>query len=133
MSRKHLGRIEGGFQISVVVKMQIVEAKTNIYIFKFSKIFREQLFTFSSSKPWTYNWEGLTTLLSISLFLIYLFIRLNVSIYILMIYKWSKISAWYASWLNINKMQLWKFIGKNRNTIFLDFALFFSFLDLAVC
>ena len=71
-------------------------------------------------KPWTYNWGGLTTLLSIFLFLIYLFIRLNVSVYKLMIYKWSKIRAPYAFWLNRNEMQLWKLIGKNRNSICLD-------------
>ena len=45
---------------------------------------------------WTCNWRGLTILLSIFVFLIYLFIRLNVSVYILMIYKWSKMRAWHA-------------------------------------
>ena len=74
---------------------------------------------------WTYNLGGLTTLLSIFSFLIYLFIRLNVSVYILMIYKWSKIRAWYAFWLNINEKQPWKFIVKNCNPIFSGFCLIF--------
>ena len=52
-------------------------------------------------------------MLPISFFLIYLFIRLNVSVS-----KWSKITARYAFWLNINEMQAWKFIGKNRNPHF---------------
>ena len=71
-------------------------------------------------KPWTYNWGGLITLLSIFLFLIHLFIRHNVSVYKLMIYQWSKIRASYAFWLNINEMQPWKLIGKNCNSICLD-------------
>ena len=41
----------------------------------------------------THNLGGLTTLLAIFLFLIYLFIRLDVSVYVLMIYKGSKIRA----------------------------------------
>ena len=75
--------------------------------------------------PWTYNWGGLTPLLSIVLFLMYLFIRLDVSAYILMIYKWSKIRARYAFWLNINELQPWKFIGKNCNPIFFWFCMIF--------
>ena len=54
---------------------------------------------------------GLKTLLSIFI-LIYLFICLNVSIYILIIYKWSKIRVRYAFWLNINEIQPLKFIKK---------------------
>ena len=75
----------------------------------------------------THNWGGLTTLPSIFLSLIYLFICLNVSVYIKIIYKWSKTRAWYAFWLSINEMQPWKFIGKNRKHMFLDSALFFQF------
>ena len=74
---------------------------------------------------------GLTTLLSIFLFLIHLFIGLNVTVYILMIYKRSKIRAWYA-WLNIKETQTWKVIGKYRESIFLDCTFFFSFLGLAL-
>ena len=62
--------------------------------------------------------------LSTFLFFIYLFIRLIASVYILMIYKWSKISAWYVYSLNLNEMQPSKFIGKNRNPKFPDSALF---------
>ena len=61
------------------------------------------------------------TLLSIFPFLIYLFICLNnVSIYILMTYKWFKIRAQVAFWLNINELQTLKYIVKNHNPIFLD-------------
>ena len=86
------------------------------------------LFTYISKqnfnvKPWTYILGRLTTLLSIFLFLLHIFIPLNVFVYILMIYKWSKIREWFAFWLNINEMQPWKFIGKNRNAIFLGSAL----------
>ena len=66
-------------------------------------------------------------------FLIYPFIRLNVSVYILMIYKWSKIIAWYAFWLNINETQPWNFIGKNCNPIFLDSTLFFAVSLVSQC
>ena len=71
--------------------------------------------------------HGLTILPSIFLFLIYLFIRLNVSVYILMIYKWFKIRAWFAFWLNIKEIQPSKYIVKNRNPIFLDSVLFLKF------
>ena len=37
-----------------------------------------------------------------------------------MIYKWSKTKVWYTFWLNINEMQPWRFIRKNRNPISLD-------------
>ena len=47
--------------------------------------------TWANLRPWTYNRGGLTTLLSTFIFLIYLFIRLNVSVY--MFYKRSKIRA----------------------------------------
>ena len=49
--------------------------------------------------------------IKINIFLMYLFIRLNVSIYILIIYKWSKMRAWHAFWLNIKEMQLWKHVS----------------------
>ena len=68
------------------------------------------------------------TLLSIFLFLIYLFICLNnISIYILMIYKWFKIRAQVAFWLNINEIQTSEYIVKNHNPIFLDSDLLFKF------
>ena len=73
-----------------------------------------------------------TTLLSIFLFLIHLFICLNVSVYLLMVYKWSKVGAWFLSWLNINEIQPSKYIIKNGSPIFLDSASFLSFLCLAM-
>ena len=75
-------------------------------------------------KSQTYNWGGLTTLLSIFLFLTYISICLDVAVYI-MIYRCSKIRAWYAVWFNINEIQPSKFIGNDCNLIFLDSALFF--------
>ena len=89
--------------------------------------FSKQIFFKKSNSvlSWTCNWGGLTNLLSIFVFLIYLFIRLNVSVSITMIYKWSKIRVWYAFWLNVNETQPWKFVEKNRIPIFLDFALFY--------
>ena len=81
---------------------------------------------------WTYNWAGLAALLSIFLFLIYLLIHLIVSVYILMIYKWSQIRVWCASWLNINEIQPWKFIKKIATLFFWIVPYFFSFLGLAV-
>ena len=78
-------------------------------------------------KPWTYNWKKLTTLLSIFLFCIHLLICLNVSIYLLIIYKWSKIRAWFAFRLNINEVQPLKYIRKKRDPVFLDSASFFEF------
>ena len=39
------------------------------------------LLLFHSFKVWTYNWGGVATLLSIFPFLMYLFIRQNVSVY----------------------------------------------------
>ena len=69
----------------------------------------------------------LTPSLSIFLFLIYLFICLNVSVYILVIYKYFKIRAQFAFWLNITEIQPSKYIKKNRNPIFLDSVLFFKF------
>ena len=78
-------------------------------------------------KSWTYNWKRLTTLLSIFLFCIHLLICLNVSIYILIIYKWSKIRAWFAFRLNINEVQPLKYIRKKRDPVFLDSASFFEF------
>ena len=53
-------------------------------------------------------------------FPLYLFTCLNVSACILMIYKWSKIRAWYAFWLNINERDMtlgfsnfpWNFVQK---------------------
>ena len=79
------------------------------------------------AKPWTYNWGWLATLLSIFLFMIHLFISLDLSVYTLTIYRWLKIRAWCVFWLSINEMQPWNFIGKNHNPIF------FSFLSLVVC
>ena len=70
------------------------------------------------------NWGGLTTLLSIFLFLRYLFISLTASIYILMIYQWSKVRAWFTFWFNIKEIQPPKYSGKNLNPIFLDSTLF---------
>ena len=52
---------------------------------------------------WTYYEGWQTALLSIFLFLVYLFTCLNVSVYILMIYKSSKIEP-YTFWFNINEM-----------------------------
>ena len=78
-------------------------------------------------EPWSYNLGGLTTLLSIFLFVICLFVHINVSVYKLMIYKWSKVRARYTFWLIMNETQPWKFIGKNHNPIFLDCALLFWF------
>ena len=71
--------------------------------------------------------HGLKTLLSIFHFLIYLFIPLNTSVYILMIYKWSKIRAWFAFWLNINEINWSKYMVKNLNPTFLDSALLLLF------
>ena len=74
--------------------------------------------------------HGLTTSLPVFLFLIYLFIlniSIYISVYILMIYKWFKIRAWFAFWLNISETQPSKYFVKNRNTIFLDSTLFFKF------
>ena len=73
--------------------------------------------------------HGLTSLLSIFLPLIYLFIHLNqiIYLYIIMICKWSKIRMWFPFWLNINEIQPSKYITKNCNLIFLDSALFFEF------
>ena len=56
-----------------------------------------------------------------------------ICLYVLMIYKWSKIRAWYPFWLSINEKQPWKFIGKNRNPIFLDCALFFKIYCVYIC
>ena len=73
--------------------------------------------------------HGLTTSLTIFLILIYLFVRLNVSAYILMIYKYFKIRAQFAFWLNINEIQPSKYTVKIHNPIFLDPALCFKFLS----
>ena len=90
---------------------------------------------FSQSNYWQLllNWVGLTTLLSIFIFLIYQ-INLFTFLYrfikwsILTIYKWSKIRAWYAFWLSTNEIQPWKFIGKNLKIL----PCFCGFLGLAV-
>ena len=69
--------------------------------------------------------HGLTTSLSIFLFLIYLLIRPNVCLHtndLQIIYV-----AWFTFWLNINEIQSSKRIVKNRNPIFLDSALFSKF------
>ena len=71
-------------------------------------------------KSWTYNWGGLTTLLSMCLSLRYLFIHPNVWIYILMNQKWSKIRARFAFWLNVIEIQLPKYIRKDRDPDCLD-------------
>ena len=84
-------------------------------------------------KPWAYNWVELTTLLSIFIFLIYLFTHLTVSVCILIIYKWYKIRAWYTFWVSISEKQPWKFIRKNHNPIFLHFALFFLVSLISQC
>ena len=76
--------------------------------------------------------HGLTISLSIFLLLIYLFIRLNLPVYVLMICKWFKIRAQFAFWLNIKETQPSKYIVKNRNAIFLDSVLFWSFTHLTV-
>ena len=70
---------------------------------------------------WTCNWGRLTTLLSIFLFLTHLFIRLNVSVYILMIYKWSKIRAWWWKMKSSHK----NFSERVTTSFFFYFALFF--------
>ena len=71
--------------------------------------------------------HGRTISLSIFLLLIYLFICLNLSVYILMICKWFKIRARFAFWFNIKETQSSKYIVKNCNAIFLDSVLFFKF------
>ena len=81
---------------------------------------------------WTYNWGGLTTFLSIFLFLIYLFIRLNVSVYILVIYKCSKIRVLYAFLLNANKSSHENLSERIPTPFFWILPYFLSFLSLAV-
>ena len=46
-----------------------------------------------------------------------------------MIYKYFKIRAQFAFWLNINEIQPSKFTVKIHNPIFLDAALCFKFLS----
>ena len=69
--------------------------------------------------------DHILTTFSIFLSLIFPFICLDASVYILMTYKWSKIRAWFAFWLNIYKIQPSKYIVKNRNSIFLYSTLVF--------
>ena len=70
---------------------------------------------------------------SLSIFLNMSIFCLNVSVSILMIYKWSKIRVWFTFWLNINEIQLLKYIAKNCSLIFLYFLSYFlSFLGLTV-
>ena len=88
---------------------------------------KKQLFSNFCVKSWAYIWRGLITILSIFLFLIYLLIRRNASAYTLLIYEWPKIRMRYTFWLIINEMQPWKFNGKNRNPIFLNSVLVFSY------
>ena len=76
----------------------------------FCKFFEKLKNVFSTEHLWTWTHNWLTTLLSMFLFDTYLFICLNVSIYILIIYKWSKITAWFAFWLNINEIPSPKYV-----------------------
>ena len=50
-----------------------------------------------------------------------------------MIYELPKIRARYTFWLIVNEIQPPNFIGKNRNPIFLDSALFFSVSFVSLC
>ena len=115
---------KGQLQINSTAKMRGDQAKSDqVYTYWIDRV---------NGTAWTYDWGGLANLLSIFIFWIYLFIRLIVSVYMLMIYKWSEIRARYVFWLDINEIQPSKFIGKNRNLFFLDSALFFSFLYFAL-
>ena len=71
--------------------------------------------------------HGLTTFLSIFIFLIFLFMCPNLSVYIFVIYKWFKVRAWFTFWLNLKEIQASEYIGKNHNPIFSDSALFLKF------
>ena len=82
-----------------------------------------------SISPWPNNWGELTTLLPILLFLGYLLTRLDASLHILTIHKWSLdhlIRAWLAFWLNVKYFHLPKYNVANRNLNFLNSTSFFK-------
>ena len=69
-------------------------------------------------------------MLSTFLYLAYLFIRLNISVCMLMIYKWSKIRVYYAFWLNMIKIQPWNLLERIATPFFWILSYFYSFLGL---
>ena len=70
--------------------------------------------------------------LSIFLFLTYPFIRPNVSVYILIIQKWSKWRAWSPFCLNTNEIRPLKIIRKNHDLTFSGFFRISNFLCVAL-
>ena len=61
------------------------------------------LFEVGKGRTWRYNCGGSRTLPSIFIFLRYLLILLSVSFYALRIHNWSKVTVWFAFWINVKK------------------------------
>ena len=74
----------------------------------------------------------LKTFLSIFIFLRYIFLRPNVSVYILIIQKWSKWRAWSPFCLNTNEIRPLKIIRKNHDLTFSGFFRISNFLCVAL-
>ena len=101
-------------------------------ITSFSSFFMIQRWLYERSK-WTYDSDALTGMRKRDdnipfkiLVLRYLFIRFNVSFYILMIHKWSKITTWFAFCLNAKDIA--KTIASPFLQIFLHFRTFIFFV-----